>query len=70
MSVCLHPKLKCDGHPQCDQAEDEDVDQCYYAYLEKGIITISATYQCKSTLSGNEHERLPFSVILGLPRVF
>ena len=53
MKVCLHPQLKCDGHPQCDQAEDEDVDQCYQDYLEKGIITKYATYKCKSIMYPN-----------------
>ena len=25
---CLHPDLECDGHPQCDNAEDEDFWKC------------------------------------------
>jgi len=25
---CLHPDLECDGHPQCDNAEDEDSGKC------------------------------------------
>ena len=26
--TCLHPDLKCDGHPQCPDNEDEDYEMC------------------------------------------
>ena len=52
-SVCLHPALECDGHPQCDDAEDEDIDNCYSRYVEHGIVTNYATYRCPSKMYPN-----------------
>ena len=26
---CVHPDLRCDGHPQCTEGEDEDLSMCY-----------------------------------------
>ena len=33
VSVCMHPGLECDGHPQCDDAEDEDIDKCHSIFF-------------------------------------
>ena len=35
--VCLHKAITCDGHSQCDQAEDEDLELCLQIYLDKGF---------------------------------
>ena len=48
VSVCMHPALECDGHPQCDDAEDENLDQCFQKYKEREIITSHATLKCPS----------------------
>ena len=48
VSVCLHPGLKCDGHPQCDEAEDEDMEECYETYYRHKIIEPFATKKCYS----------------------
>ena len=43
---CLHPSLKCDQHPQCDEGEDE-VD-CRQDYLDKGFMSDKDTFRCQS----------------------
>ena len=48
--VCLHPELLCDGHAQCDQAEDENLDSCYDKYLSRRIIEKYATHICNSVM--------------------
>ena len=48
VSVCMHPALECDGHPQCDDAEDENLDKCFQKYKEREIITNHATLKCPS----------------------
>ena len=53
ISVCLHPQLKCDGHPQCDDAEDEDIGQCYEDYVKREIVKKYATYECTSRMYSN-----------------
>ena len=53
VSVCLHPALECDGHPQCDDAEDEDLDNCHSRYIEQGILANYATYRCPSIMYPN-----------------
>ena len=53
VSVCIHPSLECDGHPQCDDAEDENLDRCYSVYLEREIVTNYATLKCYSKMYPN-----------------
>ena len=48
---CIHPSLRCDGHPQCDQAEDEK--QCRDQYLQNNVISRYATLRCKSIMYPN-----------------
>lgn len=36
--VCIHPDLRCDGHPQCQFAEDEVFEDCKEKYYRKKII--------------------------------
>ena len=50
VSVCMHPELECDGHPQCDNSEDEDIDRCFHRYVELGIVTNYATLKCTSVM--------------------
>ena len=47
---CLHPKLVCDGHPQCEHGEDEDLSKCYKEYVKKRIISDHATMKCESRM--------------------
>ena len=47
---CIHPDLHCDGHPQCPEAEDEDLETCYQKYLDRKIIDQSATIKCNSSM--------------------
>ena len=48
--VCIHPDLQCDGHPQCQFAEDEGFEDCKKKYYEKKIIEEFATVKCNSTV--------------------
>ena len=48
--VCIHPELLCDGHPQCQHAEDEDLDRCREKYVYNKIIEEFATVRCKSLM--------------------
>ena len=48
--------IVCDGHPQCQQGEDEDLDLCHEIYVKKKIVSKFATHRCKAaTYSGNAH---------------
>ena len=47
---CLHPHLECDGHPQCDNAEDEDLLKCRQALIKLKKIKQIATYRCLSKM--------------------
>ena len=47
---CLHPQLRCDGHPQCEHGEDEDLDVCEKQYKENKVISKYATFRCKSIM--------------------
>ena len=51
--VCLHPELVCDGHPQCDGAEDEHLELCLGSYLKSGIVDEFATVICTSPMYNN-----------------
>ena len=48
---CVHPSLRCDGHPQCDQGEDER--QCRDQYFQNNVISRYATLRCKSIMYPN-----------------
>ena len=50
VTYCIHPDLKCDGHPQCLMGEDESLGDCYDIYLERGIINEYATVICTSPI--------------------
>ena len=45
---CVHPNLECDGHPQCTEGEDEDLEKCYTEYVKNHIIEPFASYRCVS----------------------
>ena len=45
---CIDPSLRCDGHPQCDQGEDEF--QCLRQYQENKMTPEHATFRCKSIM--------------------
>ena len=47
---CVHPQLRCDGHPQCLFGEDEDLDECWKIYHEDKVIMPYATFRCKSIM--------------------
>ena len=40
--------LRCDGHPQCEHGEDEDLDDCYKTYLRNKVVLHYATFRCRS----------------------
>ena len=48
--ICLHPDLRCDGHPQCPGAEDEDIVMCHE---EKFRNKIETAFKCKSIMYEN-----------------
>ena len=50
VKVCFHPLLVCDGHPQCDDAEDEDIDMCHSRFVKKRIVSNYATLKCASRM--------------------
>ena len=47
---CISDSLLCDGHPACDEAEDEDLTICYDKLVKKKIIDSSATVYCQSLM--------------------
>merc|ERR1719318_2213886 len=47
---CVHPSLVCDGHPQCEHGEDEDLHRCYDKLVETGDIKGTATLVCSSIM--------------------
>ena len=47
---CVHPDLKCDGHPQCEHGEDEDLGECILKYQENKLISKYATYRCRNIM--------------------
>ena len=50
---CLHPKLVCDGHPQCEYSEDEDLQMCYDTYIALKIIQPFASLTCQNVMYPN-----------------
>ena len=50
---CVHPDLVCDGHPQCTEGEDEDLDLCHVKNMEESTIKTSETLRCRSLLYDN-----------------
>ena len=48
--MCIHEKLKCDGHPQCDLSEDEDLTLCKEEYFNKKLVEKYATKECQSKM--------------------
>ena len=53
ISVCIHPDLKCNHHPDCDNALDEQLDQCYEQYVKRGLVDNYATLRCQSKIYPN-----------------
>ena len=49
-NTCIHPSLKCDGHPQCPGNEDENYQMCKQKYFENKLVKCFATYKCNSTM--------------------
>ena len=47
-SLCIHPRLLCDGHPQCPENDDEDYRMCNKTYIENGHVAPFATFRCYS----------------------
>ena len=47
---CIHPDLQCDGHPQCEHGEDEDLDMCKEKYQQNKVISKYATFRCQSIM--------------------
>ena len=37
-SVCIHPDLHCNHHPDCDDAEDEKYEDCKDEYMLKSLL--------------------------------
>ena len=52
---CIHPDLQCDGHPQCDEAEDEVLDDCREKYVSRNIIKPYASFPCDSKMYTGKH---------------
>ena len=50
---CVHPDLKCDGHPQCKSGEDEELSMCKDKFLKMKIIHPLATFRCPSLFYEN-----------------
>ena len=52
-NVCIHPDLHCNHHPDCDNAEDENYEDCKDKYVEKFIVKEFATLRCPSKIYPN-----------------
>ena len=50
---CVHPDLWCDGHPQCPDGEDENLDKCFNKYIANKVIHQYATLECLSKVYPN-----------------
>ena len=63
---CVPHALVCDGHPQCPNGEDEnlDLDNCHKKYIENNIVKPYASYRCESPFySGMEIYSTPCNSI-------
>ena len=50
---CVHPDLVCDGHPQCKDGEDENLELCYQKYIANKIVKPYASFRCPSVFYKN-----------------
>ena len=66
ISVCVHPDLKCNLHPDCDNAEDEKFKDCKEPYVEKKLIENFATLRCTSTIYPNSSMEIIATVCDGV----
>ena len=46
--ICIHPNLRCDGHPQCEFGEDENAELCFERWVQSKIISPFGTLSCSS----------------------
>ena len=53
-SMCIHPSLKCDGHPQCPNGDDET---CRTNYEKNKMISKFSTYYWCNTCWCRYHKR-------------
>ena len=51
--VCIHPDLKCDGHPHCEFEEDEEFTMCREIYFEKKLVKPYANLICQNVMYPN-----------------
>ena len=40
--------MKCDGHPQCPEGEDEEYEMCKKDYFRKRVVERFVTFKCES----------------------
>ena len=52
-SICIHPDLHCNHHPDCDDAEDEKFEDCKNKYVERHFVEEFATLRCQSRIYPN-----------------
>ena len=50
---CVHPDLRCDGHPQCEEGEDEDLSMCHEKFIKLKIVQQHAQFRCPSLFYTN-----------------
>ena len=48
--ACVHRDLVCDGHPQCEYGEDEDLELCKQRWLQTGVVEPYASFTCQSLM--------------------
>ena len=58
--LCIHPDLRCDGHPQCHFAEDEAMDICFEKWVASKLVSQFASKKCSSA-------KYPGTEILSIP---
>ena len=49
-NMCIHEDLVCDGHPQCQNEEDEDFNRCKEKWTENEVFSQHATVRCRSKI--------------------
>ena len=49
-NTCIHPSLRCDGHPQCEHGEDEVLENCKNEYKLRQLLPETATFRCISKM--------------------